>query len=445
MVKQASVAPSMLFHAEFAAQWNDGLPAWMPPLRQAAFSRFVELGIPTRHHEEYRFTNVAPVFEHDYQTATDVTVTAEQLAQVSFGDLDGLRAVFVNGVFAPELSRLENIPNGLQVGTLQQFVGSGLLENHLARYAGFENQPFVALNTAFLSDGAFLAVERNAIIEEPIQLLFLATAGNQAVISHPRTLILAAENSQVSVTETYLGIGEGITLSNAVTEVVLEQNAGVELTKITQENGKSFHFGAMQVELGRDSRFTSQNVTLGGAIVRHDHSAAMRGEGAECTLDGMYFAGGQQLIDNHTTIDHALPHCNSHELYKGILDGQSRGVFNGKIFVRQDAQKTDAKQTNQTLLLSTEASINTKPQLEIFADDVRCTHGATIGQLSETQLFYLRSRGIGKEAARSLLTYAFAAELVERVKSDAVRAEILGGLRRLLPGGKILEEVLAEA
>jgi Fe-S cluster assembly protein SufD len=444
MVKQASSAPPTLFREAFEAQSNSGVPAWLLPLRQAAFSRFAELGIPTRHHEEYRFTNVAPVFEPQYSTASGENITAKQLQSVPFGDLPGLRIVFVNGVFAPELSRLEGLSNGVQVGNLQQFNGSGLLENHLARYAGMENQPFVALNTAFLNDGAFVAVSRNSVIKEPIQLLFVSAANENAVISHPRTLILAGENSQVSLIETYIGIGDGVAFSNSVTEIVLEQNAGVDLTRITQENERSFHFGAMQVELGRDSRFNSQNVTLGGAIVRHDHSAAMQAEGAECTLDGMYFAGGQQLIDNHTTIDHALPHCNSHELYKGILDGKARGVFNGKIFVRQDAQKTDAKQTNQTLILSPDATINTKPQLEIFADDVRCTHGATIGQLSETQLFYLRSRGIGKEAARSLLTYAFAAELVERVKSDAVRAEILGGLRRLLPGGSIIEEVLAD-
>ncbi len=420
----------------------ENAPAWLNPLRKAAFSRFSELGIPNRHDEEWRYTNVAPIFENDYGVGGSSVVTAEALAAVPFGNLGGLRLVFVNGAFAPELSQIENAPNGIVIGSIAAHSANSHIETHLARYATFDKQPFVALNTAFLSDGAFVSIGRNVIVEDPIQLVFVSTAGSQAVISHPRTLILAGENSQATVVETYVSIGEGVTFSNAVTEVILAQNAVVGHTKIVQKNDRSFHIATMQVELNRDSNFRSQSITLGGAIVRNDHNASLRAEGCECTLDGLYFAGGKQLVDNHTSIDHALPHCNSHELYKGILDGQARGVFNGKIFVREDAQKTDAKQTNQTLLLSKEASINTKPQLEIFADDVRCTHGATIGQLSAEQLFYLRSRGIGAEEARALLTFAFAAEVVERIPVEAVRAEVLRALYRLLPGGNVIEETL---
>ncbi len=432
----------------FAAQFEtfpttNYAPSWLKPLRQAALSRFSELGIPTRHDEEWRYTNVAPIFENAYSVGGDVTVSEDELAAVPFGDLSGLRIVFVNGIFAPDLSHVENAPNGIILGNIAAHSDNAHIETHLARYAQFDKQPFVALNTAFLSDGAFLSIGRNVIVEDPIQILYLSIAGENPVISHPRTLILAGENSQATIVETYVGVGDGVTFSNAVTEIVLGQNAVLDHTKVVQENNRSFHIATMQVELQRDSRFRSQNITLGGAIVRNDHNAGMRAEGAECTLDGMYFASGKQLVDNHTSIDHAMPHCNSHELYKGILDGSARGVFNGKIFVREDAQKTDAKQTNQTLLLSGEASINTKPQLEIFADDVRCTHGATIGQLSAEQLFYLRSRGIGAEEARALLTFAFAGELVDRIPVEGVRAEVLQALFRLLPGGKVIEETLA--
>jgi Fe-S cluster assembly protein SufD len=298
-----------------------------------------------------------------------------------------------------------------------------LLETHLARYATSDLTPFVALNTAFLGEGAFVSLPRNAVVENTIHLLFVSTESATPTASHPRTLILAGENSQATLIETYVGTEGATYLTNAVTEIVLEANAHLDHVKVQQESLSAYHVAYQKTQMGRSSVFRSHSIVLGGAIARNDANAFLGGEGGECTLNGLTLGQGKQLLDNHTAIDHAVPHCNSHELYKSILNDQARGVFNGKIFVQKDAQKTDAKQTNQTLLLSKAAQINTKPQLEIFADDVKCTHGATIGQLQEEPLFYLRSRGIGLEEARSLLTYAFASEVLDGIRVEAVREQ----------------------
>jgi Fe-S cluster assembly protein SufD len=280
------------------------------------------------------------------------------------------------------------------------------------------------LNTAFLRDGAFVYVPPGTVIEEPILLEFLAdrVGGNHAW--HRRSLFVLGENSQVTLVESYSGPAGVTYFTNAVTEVIVGAGAVVDHYKVQREGDAAFHMATMQIQLDRAARFSSHAVTLGGSWVRNEVNAVFGGEGAECTLNGLYQAAGQQLIDNHTLIDHAYPHCASHELYKGILDGKARGVFNGKIQVRQDAQKTDAKQTNQTLLLSDDATINTKPQLEIYADDVKCTHGATVGQLDEEALFYLRSRGIDREQARALLTFAFANDIVDRIRVAPLRTQL---------------------
>ena len=414
--------------ALFERQEREGagrIPVWLNPLRKAALSRFTELGYPTRRDEEWRYTHIGPIAETNFGP-TEAHLTAEQLAQIPLANLPCNRLVFVNGKYAPELSDVRELPEGVQVGSLAQILSDSpaLLEPNLARYATFEKQPFVALNTAFLADGAFVLLPRNAVVDTPIHLLYLSTTDDAPAISHPRTLLVAGENSQATLVESYISVGTGVTFSNAVTEVVLADNAVVDHYKITQMGDVSYHIGTMQILLAKSSNFASHNITLAGAIVRHDANAVFHAEGCECTLNGLYLARGKQIVDNHTAIDHAMPHCNSHELYKGILDDQARGVFNGKIFVRLDAQKTDAKQTNQTLLLSKDATINTKPQLEIFADDVRCTHGATIGQLDAESLFYLRARGIGAAEARSLLTHAFASDVIDRIKFAPLRTEI---------------------
>jgi Fe-S cluster assembly protein SufD len=295
------------------------------------------------------------------------------------------------------------------------------VEAHLARHVRTEEHAFTALNTAFFRDGAFLFLPRGAVLNEPVHLVFLSTAPAEAAVSYPRNLIVAGANSRLTVAETYAGLSGGVYFSNAVTEVLVEEGAAVDHYKVQQEGPAGFHVAVTQVEQHRSSTFSSTFLGFGGSLVRNEVRVLLAGEGCECTLNGLYQAAQRQHMDNFTVIDHAQAHCASHELYKGILDGLAHGVFNGKIFVRQDAQKTDAKQTNQTLLLSDHATINTKPQLEIYADDVKCTHGATVGQLDEEAAFYLRSRGIGRDEARSLLTFAFANDVLSRVQIDSIR------------------------
>jgi Fe-S cluster assembly protein SufD len=344
--------------------------------------------------------------------------------------------VFVNGFFAPELSALPAPPAGVAVGGLARALetSSEAVEAHLGRHARFEDNPFAALNTAFFRDGAFIALPRNAVLEEPVWLVFLAlAAGGAPAVCYPRNLVVAGRASQATLVEVYAGLGEEAYFTNAVTEIVAEDGAVLDHYKLQQEGPAGFHFADTQVRLGRAGNFASHFVGLGGRWVRNEVRALLDAEGGECTLNGLYLAGGTQHMDNHTVIDHAKPRCASHELYKGILEGKARGVFNGKIYVRQDAQKTDAKQTNQTLLLSDDATINTKPQLEIYADDVKCTHGATVGQLDAEALFYLRSRGVGAEEARALLTYAFANDILGRIKVEPLRERLERSLLAAAP------------
>jgi Fe-S cluster assembly protein SufD len=330
--------------------------------------------------------------------------------------------VFVNGALARELSETSKT-TGFELKSLREVLqqDTGAIQAHLAKYADYEDHAFVALNTAFLDDGAFIRIPKNFVVEKPIHLIFVSAAGDEPAMAHPRVLLVAEPNSQATIVESYVSLEPHNVFTNAVTEIVLGENAGIDHYKIERENSQSFHVATLQVHQNRSSRFSSHSITTGGGLARNDVNAVLDGEGCECTLNGLYMASDKQLIDNHTRIDHAKPHCTSHELYKGILDGQARGVFNGKIYVHQDAQKTDAKQTNKTLLLSEDAVINTKPQLEIFADDVKCTHGATVGQLAAEAIFYLRSRGIGRNDARSLLTFAFANDIIGRIKVEPVR------------------------
>ena len=298
------------------------------------------------------------------------------------------------------------------------------VEPYLARHAKFQEHAFTALNTAFLQDGVFLSVPKGKVIAEPIELLFVSTTPGEGTVSHPRNLVVVGPGAQLTLIETFVGLDENVYFTNAVTEIVAGEGAVIDHYKIQRESVEAFHIATTQIYQTRGSNFSSHFVSLGGSLVRNEINVVLDGENCECTLNGLYLANGTQHVDCHTVIDHAKPHCNSHELYKAVLDGKGHGVFNGKIFVRQDAQKTDAKQTNQTLLLSNDATINTKPQLEIFADDVKCTHGATVGQLQEEQLFYLRTRGIGLQEARSLLTFAFANDIVGRIKVEPIRAQL---------------------
>jgi Fe-S cluster assembly protein SufD len=301
------------------------------------------------------------------------------------------------------------------------------LEPYLARLAGCERQPFVALNTAFIEDGAWVRVPDNSVIQSPIHLVFVSTGGEEATVCHPRNLIQVGENSQVAILESYWGLDRGAYFTNAVTEISAGRNAVVEHYKIEWESAGALHLETMQVQQSRQSQVTSYSVSLGGALVRNEIHDVLDGEGAECALFGLYLVDGQRLVDNHTRIEHRSPHTTSRELYKGALDGKGRAVFNGQIVVHPFASRIDAKQTNKNLLLSPEAAVNSKPQLEILNNDVKCTHGSTIGRLDEEALFYLRSRGIEREEARRLLTYAFASEIVRSMRLVSVR-EVLDRL-----------------
>ncbi|MGO8671583.1 MAG: Fe-S cluster assembly protein SufD [Capsulimonadaceae bacterium] len=400
---------------------------WAGGLRQQARARFREIGYPTRRDEEWRYTPVAPIAETPFKLAASMPeFSCEQIAGYALTGMQAVELVFVNGRFSDELSTLYPLPKGTVVGSLATFLAvedAGVLSN-LGRYAAFDSQPFVALNTAALVDGAYINIPRNAVVESPIHLLFIATSADGPTAAHPRNLIVAGENSQATIVESYVGLENAHTFTNAVTEIVCARSAVIDHYKIQRESAAAYHVSTTQIQLAAAANFASHSIGFGGALVRNDVNAVLAGEGIECTLNGLYTARDRQHVDNHTSIDHAMPHCNSHELYKGIIDGKGRGVFNGKIFVRQDAQKTDAKQTNQTLLLSDDAQINTKPQLEIYADDVKCTHGATVGQLSDEAMFYLRSRGIDKDVARELLIYAFAADIVHRIKIEPIRAQL---------------------
>ncbi|MGH7429263.1 MAG: Fe-S cluster assembly protein SufD, partial [Candidatus Methylomirabilaceae bacterium] len=334
--------------------------------------------------------------------------------------------VFVNGRYSPQLSSFRSLSKGVTAGSLAAALETDptSLEPHLTRYARHEEHPFVALNTAFIEDGAFVHVPKGQVLNEPIHLLYVSTAGGTPGVSHPRNLIVVDDESQAMVVESYVGLGRDVYFTNAVTEIVGGRNTVIDYCKLERESEGAFHIATLQARLDRNSTFTSHAIDLGGALVRNDLNAVLAAEGVECTLNGLYMTKGQQHVDNHTRIDHVKPHCNSRELYKGVLDGRSRGVFNGKIYVHKDAQKTDAKQTNKNLLLSENAVINTKPQLEIYADDVKCTHGSTIGQIDQDALFYLRSRGIGRQTARSLLTYAFASEMINRIRIAPIRVQL---------------------
>ncbi len=405
-------------------------PAWLRAIRERALARFTTLGFPTTRQEEWRFTNVSPIADRVFRlpAGPDADLDGGHLAPFRFAAADAIEIAFVNGHFAPGLSALDRLPTGVLVRSLADTLSNDpdRIAPHFGRHAAFENQPFAALNTAFVRDGALVETAPNTVVTRPIHILFVAASGGE--VSYPRVLVLAGRNSQLQIIESYVGRDGarpvGASFTDAVSEIVLGDGAVLDHYRIQREANDSFHVSTTHVRLSHSSTLSSHAFSFGGGIVRNDVNALLAGEGGDCTLNGLYLAGGSQLVDTHTVIDHAQPHCGSHEVYKGILDGRARAVFNGKIIVRPDAQKTDAKQTNKTLLLSDDAQINTKPQLEIFANDVKCTHGATIGQLSADALFYLQTRGIDRATAQQMLIRAFAGDITGRVKIEALREQL---------------------
>jgi Fe-S cluster assembly protein SufD len=402
-------------------------PDWLQSLRQEARAQAGEIGFPTKEQEEWRFTNMAPLRKWPLHIAEPAA------RKIGPADIEPFRLaregwclVFVDGRFRPELSALPCHDAPLRAGSLRaQWEGDAReVEKHLGRHAHCDTNFFTALNTAGFQDGAFVSVPANSAIEQPVQLLYLAASERPGAAVHVRNLIVAHPRSSVKVIETYASLTEAPHLTNAVTELVLASNARVEHCRLQNENDRAFHVATVQAALNKHSHWLSHSIATGARLARNQIQAVFLDEGGEAILSGLYLARGEQLIDHHTVVDHAQPRCESHEFYYGILAGRAHGVFNGKIFVRQDAQKTNAKQTNRNLVLSDQALINTKPQLEIYADDVKCTHGATVGQLNEEALFYLRSRGIGADMARRMLVRAFANDAVERITLPPVREHL---------------------
>ena len=425
--------------ARFCADAKSATTPWLTGLRQEAFRRFENLGFPTTRQEEWRFTNVKCIAETEFALAEIPPPLSRETISPFVLDEDYLRLVFVNGHYVGDLSETAAAPQGTVVSSLSAALADqpALIKDHLGQLSSGDNACFAALNSAFIRDGAFVHVPRGVVVERPIHLLFISTGSSSPTASHPRNLIIAQRDSQATIIESYVGLNDGVYLTNAVTEVSVAENAVVDHCKLQQESAHGYHVATTQVRQQRASRFSSHYFSLGGQLVRNEVNVTLDDEGCECTLNGLYIAAGDQHMDSRTRIDHTKPHCTSHELYKGILDERAKGVFSGKIYVHPDAQKTDAKQSNRVLLLSDDAVIDTKPQLEIYADDVKCTHGATVGQIDETAMYYLRSRGIPENLARSLLVYAFANEIASELPLEAVREYV----ERFLLAGQSLTEL----
>ncbi|MGE0132811.1 MAG: Fe-S cluster assembly protein SufD [Blastocatellales bacterium] len=428
-MSQAITEKDNIFSAyKLFAQTREGQdPVWLANLREKAGEAFESLDFPTTRVEEWKYTNVAPILKTDYVEGAglDTRLTADEIAPFTFAESRASQLVFVNGSFSRELSNLAALPNICVAGNLAEIPSehANVARDHLATYADYRDQIFTALNTASIGDGAFVYIPDGKAVEAPIHLLFVSAAAEPAV-SHPRALIVAGAGAIATIIESYVSLGEDVYFTNAVTEVVAKEGAVINHYRLQEESERAFHVATTQVHQERASNYTSYAVSLGGEIARHNLNAALTDENIETTIDGLYVVTGRQHTDSHTTIDHQKPHSISHQLYKGILDGRSRAVFNGIVFVREGALLTDARQLNKNLLLSSDAHVDTKPQLEIFADDVKCAHGATVGQLEDEELFYLTSRGIPAERARALLTFGFAEDVISRIKLKSVREHL---------------------
>ncbi|MSP38908.1 MAG: Fe-S cluster assembly protein SufD [Deltaproteobacteria bacterium] len=411
-------------------QWpgQTAAPAWLRQLREAGIASFDALGFPTTRHEDWKYTNVDPIASQTFVRANGeaTSLSGVEIVTRSMAEAQASRLVFVNGIFSPEFSQTSELPHGLTIKRLSEVIGQNepTILSQLGRNTDAQRQAFVALNTAFFTDGAVISVEPGCRIEQPIYLVFVSTAKSTPVVSHPRALIMIGAGSEARIVESYVGLGSGNYFCNAVSELVGDADAVIEHYRIQQETDTGFHVGSLEANLARGCQLTAHAVSLSGALVRNHVHVVLNGEGAECVLNGLYLADGKQHIDNFTEIEHVEPRARSLELYKGILGGSAHGVFNGKIIVHKDAQKSDARQTNKNLLLSPDAVVNTKPQLEIYADDVKCSHGSTIGQLDGDALFYLRARGLGLDEAKSLLSFAFASDLVGRIKIPSLRKSL---------------------
>lgn len=428
--------------AEFAgvqgALPGHGLP-WLDRIRGDALARFADLGFPGPRDEDWKYTRTTAIERQPFALSGNAQVNGTRIDDLEYEV--PYRLVFIDGRYAPALSRIDALPAGAVIDSLAHALKQHgeIINAHLGRQVRADGHTFAALNLAYFTDGAFIFLPPQATLEGPIQLLFVASGAGHTV-SHPRNLVIAGDRSAAVVIETHAGPDEAVYWANPVTEIVAEREASIQHYKLLRDGAKALHIGGTHVRQAHGSRFQSHSFALGAALARNDLEVALDAPGAECELNGLYLAQGRQHVDNHTRIDHIQPRGTSREFYKGILDGHGRGVFNGRVIVHPNAQKTDAQQSNRNLLLSDDAEIDTKPQLEIYADDVKCSHGATVGQLDRDALYYLRSRGIDEATARSVLTYAFASEIIERLRFAPVRQQLERTLVARLPNSQRIKE-----
>ena len=429
---------------EFDRNGAAAQPAWARALRANAIGKFNELGFPTarRGNEEWKYTDVGPIASTPFRPLTSSPsnrVSAKALAHLKLGRAPWGRMVFVNGSYSETLTTLDPSMNSVSIGNLADAMtaSGGLVESHLARHAVYESNAFAALNTAFIHDGAFVHIPDGVVLKEPLHIIFFANSQASDSAVQPRVLLVLGKGSKARIIESYGG--QGHYLTNSVTEVLLDEGASLEHYRVQQESGEAFHVHNTQVVLGRDTRFQSVTVDVGGALIRNNLNVLMDDEGAYCMLNGVYILDGSQHVDNQVIVDHAKPYTTTRELYKGVLAGRSRAVFHGSILVRQNAQKVDARQEDRNLLLSDRAEADTKPAFWIYADDVKCSHGAACGKLDDAALFYLRSRGMDEKEARSVLTRGFVSEVVNSVPSPTIRTRldrlVSARLKELQDGG----------
>lgn len=431
----------------FSADGGTGVPRWMQELRNEAIERFRSVGFPTTQEERWRFTSVARLVGTKFALANGdrSSVSATEVRQYVIEAAQGQTLVFVNGRYVNDLSSTGGFPEGVTACGLREAVVKGIdmVERHLGKYARMTESPFTALSTAFMADGAFVHIPGDTVLGNPIQLVFLTAAGSRPVVTHPRNLICLERGAAASVVESHIGLLDDVYWTNCVTEAVVRDNARLHMYRVQRESEKANHTATTQSHQSRDSNFGLTTIELGSALSRHDINAVLQGEGAECSLYGLTQIQGNQHVDHHTCIEHARPHCSSWEFFNGIYDERARGVFTGRIVVQPGAQQTDSKQTNNNLLLSEGARADSQPQLEIYADDVKCTHGATLGPIDERALFYLQTRGLEAEVARNLLTYGFGVEILNKIDVAELREQLDRLVRARLDEGAARRRVKA--
>ena len=419
---------------------------WLHSHRSSALDVFNQQGFPSTRHEAWKYTDVRGLLKHRFVVADSGKKELDKanLESLRFAELDCHELVFINGHFSQSHSNIDGLENGIILTALSRADDAMRkeVETQLESHSTVEKHGFAALNAAFVTDGAVIRVPANVEVEKPIHLVFFTDSDESALISHSRNLVQLGENARATVIESYAGVNGRDYCTNTLSQVSTAEGAQLEHYKLQHEGDSAFHIGYLHASCEKDSRIESHSISLGGLLVRNDIDALLVGSGSHIGMNGLYMTDEKQHVDNHTRVDHQVPNTSSDEVYRGVLNGKSRAVFNGKVVVHKDAQQTDANQSNANLLLSNDAEIDTKPELEIYADDVKCSHGATVGQLDDNMLFYLRSRAVDESTARSLLTFAFADEVIKRIKFAPIRERLEYTVAGRLPDASLIKEFM---